>query len=325
MTFLPSALKILLALIALLAASAVLTSCTASSRTKAWEERWPPEGEFIDVAGQPVHYVRMGDSGPQIVLIHGASGNTRDMEIGLGKGLADRYQVLIFDRPGLGYTPTLAEGTDSGTPAEQADVLRQAAVALGFEKPIVLGHSYGGAVALAWVTYHPENAAALVDLAGAIYPWGGDVSTLYDAINTSVGSALLPPMINAFAPTSVMESAVEEVFEPEAAPDGYFDDIGVPLIARKNSMRANALQVAHLDAALQVQSQRYGEITMPVEIMHGTEDTTVYLKIHSQALADLLPQANFTPIEGAGHMIHHTHIPEVVAVIDRAAKDAGLN
>ena len=58
------------------------------------------------------------------------------------------YCVILFDRLGLGH---LEKITDIGdTLKDQARLLRDAALMLGTERPIVLGQSYGGSVALAW-------------------------------------------------------------------------------------------------------------------------------------------------------------------------------
>ncbi|WP_419739722.1 hypothetical protein [Ruegeria sp.] len=63
-------------------------------------QAFPPEGQILDVDGIAVHAVVMGD-GPDVVLIHGSSGNTRDMTFALAPILAKNYRVIVFDRPGL--------------------------------------------------------------------------------------------------------------------------------------------------------------------------------------------------------------------------------
>ncbi len=83
-----------------------------------------------------------------MILIHGASGNTRDFTFDLAKRLDDRYRVIAFDRPGLGWSDSAGDAGVS--PLVQADILRAAADQLGVRNPIVVGHSYGGAVAMAW-------------------------------------------------------------------------------------------------------------------------------------------------------------------------------
>jgi pimeloyl-ACP methyl ester carboxylesterase len=69
---------------------------------------------------------------------------------------------------------------------------------------------------------------------------------------------------------------------------------------------------------------RYGEIDVPVEILHGDADDTVPLAVHSEPLSRQLPNARLTVLPGVGHMLHHADPDAVEAAIDRAATRAGL-
>ncbi len=93
---------------------------------------------------------------------------------------------------------------------------------------------------------------------------------------------------------------------------------------RRETLRANARQVSALKAHLKDMRPRYGEITVPVEIIHGTADRIVGFDIHSRPLAEQLPNARLTPLPGIGHMPHHVAQDTVIAVLDRLARRAGL-
>lgn len=93
---------------------------------------------------------------------------------------------------------------------------------------------------------------------------------------------------------------------------------------RRHSLRANALQRANLLAEIEALHPRYGEIKVPVEIVHGDADTTVGVNIHSVPLARQISGANLVILPGVGHMPHHLAGTEVVAAIHRAATRAGL-
>lgn len=317
MTSLISVSSFILAAIVLTVAA---TLWRAAHREAQWEARYPATGQFVELGDFRVHYEQIG-TGPDVVLIHGASGNTRDMMITLAPLLADRYRVTVFDRPGLGYSTTISDTS----PAGQAQILRDAAKALGVDRPVVLGHSYGGAVAMAWAVNHPDDIAALVDVSGAIYPWDGGVDWLYDLIGTRLGYHLGPAMLAAWAPESYMRKATASVFVPQQPLDGYYDLVGAPLVVRRSSMRANAMQVFDLNDHLIAQSPDYTALTLPIEIVHGHSDDIVYLSVHSVQLAETLPQANLTVLRGEGHMPHHTAPAQIVAAVDRAARSAGLN
>lgn len=321
--------RALLALILILALGAALTAWRAASRGAQAEAAFPPEGAFVEIEGRRVHYVQAG-AGPDLVLIHGASGNSRDMTFRFMDRLTGRYRVTAFDRPGLGYTdrvlpalvsPFAARGE---TPTEQADLLRAAARALGIERPIVLGHSYGGSVAMAWALGDPEGTAAVVDVSGATMPWRGPLNWTYEITDGRLSGAVVPWLVAAWAPQRLVDRAVAGTFAPADVPDAYAERLGAALAVRAPSFRANARQVNSLLAAVEAMAQRYPTLVMPVEIVHGDLDTIVGLEVHSRPLADLVPSACLTVLHGVGHMPHHTNPEAVVAAIDRARTRAGL-
>lgn len=303
-----------------LAILVAVVQVTAAVRETQAVRDFPPEGQFLEVDGTQVHAVVMG-SGPDLVLVHGASGNTRDMTFSLAPQLAERYRVLVFDRPGLGYTERL---NDSGaTLTQQATLLRAAARQLGAEKPILMGQSYGGAVALAWAAHYPGDVAALVPVSAPSNPWESGLGTFYSVTSSWWGQALVVPLITAFVPHSVVESTIAAVFAPQDVPDGYAEAFGAPLTLRRVSLRANADQRANILSEIEGLVPLYNQITAPTEIVHGTADTTVGLEIHSAKLVNQIDGATLTRLPGIGHMAHQVAQDAVIAAIDRAAARAG--
>lgn len=315
--------------VALVGGCGVIVDQRAESRAAAAEADYPPTGQFVQVNGRQVH-AHIEGQGPDLVLIHGASGNTRDFTFAFVDRMKDRYRIIAFDRPGLGWTDRISDdfvgpfNTAAESPAQQAAFLQAAADQLGVTNPIVLGHSYGGAVALAWGLSRPDDTAALVILAGASNPWPGGLGALYSVAASSGGGALLVPLISAFAPDSTVESALDGIFAPQSAPEGYGEYVGAGLTLRRESFRANAQQVNSLRPHVVEMSQRYHTLTMPVEILHGTADDIVPLHIHSEPLSRQIPGAVLTRLDGIGHMPHHSAPDQVEAAIDRAANRAGL-
>ena len=317
----PLATKILALFILALAVLWAVVQYRARMHEAQAETTHPPEGRLIEVDGHTVHAVVMGE-GPDVVLIHGSSGNTRGTALSLAPRLAREFRVFIIDRPGLGYTDRI--NTSGATITQQADLLSAAAAKLGAEDPIVVGHSYGGAVALAWAVHHPQEMSALVTLSAASHPWSTGLSTYYKLLSHPVAGPLVIPLITAFVSDAKVEQAVSEVFAPDAVPQGYMAHFGPGLTLRRNSLRANALQRANLLGEIEALSPRYPEIEVPTEILHGTADDTVGLSIHSEPLARAIDGAELTTLDGAGHMIQHSEEDAVVQAIRRAAERAGL-
>lgn len=305
----------------LIAAATATVQWRAARNEARAEARFPPEGEIVRVGEVGVHAVVMGE-GPDLVLIHGASGNVRDMTYSLAPRLADRYRVIVIDRPGLGYTDLI--GPAGSGLAAQAELLMKTARILGAEKPIVMGQSYGGAVALSWAAQFPDSIAALVPVASVSNPWTTPLDPFYRVTSSWWGKLFVVPLLTAFVSENKLKQAISDVFPPQVPPDGYAEHVGAALTLRRISMRANADQRAGLLGDIRAQVSDYEKITAPTEILHGTADTTVGLAIHSEKLVKQIPGAALTRLDGIGHMPHHVAEDAVIAAIDRAAARAGL-
>jgi len=314
-------MKFVLGLAALLALGWGVTSWKAARNEARAHAAHPPLGGIVDVGGTPVHYLQMGD-GPDLALIHGASGNLRDFSFDLMGRLAERYRVTAFDRPGLGHTGRLGAG--GASIRDQAALLAAASGRIGLERPLVLGHSYGGAVALAWAVDRPDAVSGLILLAAASHPWETPLSPYYRTLSHPVWGRIAVPLLSAWAPDAAVARAIARVFAPQGTPEGYDAHVGAALALRRASLRENALQRAALLAEVTAMVPFYPQIAAPVEILHGTEDTTVGLGVHSEPLARAIPGANLVAMRGVGHSPHHADPEAAVAAIDRAATRAGL-
>lgn len=308
-------------LITLVLLSVAVVQIRALTRERAAEIAYPPLGQFIEVEGLRMHALVAG-GGPDLVLIHGSSGNVRDMAFSFIDQLTDRYRVIAIDRPGMGHSEALPKGAEGIH--DQARVIRAAAAALGAETPIVLGQSYGGAVALAWAVDAPDSLAALVTLAGPSHPWQSPLSTYYKVTSHPLGQALVVPLIAAFYSETQVDDALVEVFAPQPVPEGYASGFGVPLTMTRDRIRVNARHRALISDEIDALHTRYGNIQVPFEILHGDADKTVWLTVHGPRMIEDTAFARLTPLEGIGHMPHHVAPEAVVAGIDRAAARAGL-
>lgn len=167
-----------------------LVDARATQRERGFEATHPPSGQFIEVDGRRVHVMIEGE-GPDLILLHGASGNLRDFSFDLIDRLKGRYRVIAFDRPGLGFSDDI--GAQNHSPISQAEFLRRAADQLDVRDPIVMGHSYGGAVAMAWGMRAPSDTAALVIVSGATEPWPGELQGWYRFVGTPIGNRVGRP------------------------------------------------------------------------------------------------------------------------------------
>lgn len=298
-----------------------VTLWRAAAQERRANADFPPLGQFVEVDGTPLH-IEVTGSGPDLVLIHGAAGNLRDMTLALAPALARNYRVFSVDRPGLGHSPARRAQGDSIT--TQADLISRAVAQLGAEKPLVLGHSYGGAVALAWAVHHPERLSGVVPLAAASHPWTTPLDRLYRVTSHPLGSRFVVPALTAFVGEDRINAGLHAVFRPDPVPPGYLAHFGVPLTLRRASLRANAMQRASLLGEITALAPLYPQITAPMEILHGTADKIVDHDLHAAQLAARVPGAVLTSMPGVGHMPHHVDQDLIIAAIERVATRAGL-
>ena len=282
---------------------------------------YPPVGKIVKANGHDVHVKIMGN-GPPIVLLHGASGNLRDMTWRLAPALAENFTVIAMDRPGFGYTP--AVGHDGATLAQQAQLLRAALNALGYRKAYVMGQSYGGSVALRWALDYPDSVAGLLLVSAPSNVWPTGLGTLYRINSNPITGPLLRLWVAAFPPQGLVRASLNSVYEPQPVPAGYAHHLGIGLVLMRSTQRENALQVAALKEQVRAMVPRYGEIDLPVEAVHGTADTVVPSHIHTEKLAQQIRGINVTFLQGVGHMPHNTNTDKVVAAALRLLKRGGL-
>ncbi|MFK7937822.1 MAG: alpha/beta fold hydrolase [Roseovarius sp.] len=314
-----------LVFLAVLACVCAFVLVRASIRETQAETAFPPLGEIITINGNKVHAHVMGreaGTAPDVVLIHGSGGNLRDWTASIAPELAQDYRVILIDRPGHGFTDRI--NTTGATLQDQAQLLAATARHLGADQPIIVGHSFGGAVALAWAVHEPETLSAMVLLASPSNPWTTGVSRFYRLTSHPLTAPFLNPLITAFVSKTRVKSSIAGVFEPDAVPDGYLEEFGAALTLRREALRANALQRRNILPQIKALIPAYGQIMTPTEILHGTADDTVGLSIHSALLVDQIPNATLTPMQGIGHMPQHADPQTVITAIHRAATRARL-
>ena len=140
----------------------------------------PPHGRFVKVQGMRQHVVELGEqqaNAPPIVLIHGAGCNLEDMRLDLGERLAAQHRVILIDRPGMGWSKR--KGRHGSAPQFQAAILCEVLDQLGVARAIIVGHSWGGALAVSFALDYPDRTAALILLASPFYPLAHPTTSLY--------------------------------------------------------------------------------------------------------------------------------------------------
>lgn len=286
-------------------------------KTRQVERDHPPTGQFVEVDGVRLHYVERGQGQP-LVLLHGNGTMTDDYAISGLLGLASTtYRVIVFDRPGFGYSAR-PRGVHLWTPTAQAALLHKALQQLGVERPVVVGHSWGTLVAIAMALDFPADVGSLVLMSGYYYPTA--------RLDVAVAATPAIPLLGDFMRHTVSPlfgrliwpMVIRRMFQP-ARVTPQFDDYPTWMSLRPSQLRASAAESGLMIPSAGLLASRYHELSMPLTIIAGEDDRIVDTWHQSVRLHDALPASQLQVVPGAGHMVHHVAPQQVMAAIDRAA------
>ena len=302
---------------AVAAASLAATAAWVQYRTRRAEAEHPPAGRFLEVDGVRLHHLRTGHGRP-VVLLHGNGTMIEDFALSGVLGAASRrYEVIAFDRPGYGYSERSRDRI--WTPEAQADLLSQALVRLGIDKPILVGHSWGAIVAAAWALRHPQQVGGLVLISGYYFPTVRvDVPILSPPALPVIGDLMrytVSPLIGRL----LWPRMVRRLFEPApVAPS--FRRFPTWMALRPSQLRAAASETLLMIPAVRRLRHHYRELRLPTLVLAGADDRHIGTLDQSARLHELLPDSELRIVPGVGHMLPHTSPREVLAAIDRIAE-----
>ena len=115
-------------------------------------------------SGIHIHYQQVGE-GPDVVMVHGITGNLAVWHLRIVPALLDRYRILTYDLRGHGYSDTPPTGY---SPDDMATDLLELLDGLEIEQPVVIGHSYGADIALYLAARHPERVREVIAIEAAL-------------------------------------------------------------------------------------------------------------------------------------------------------------
>ncbi|TDK36614.1 alpha/beta hydrolase [Rhizobium deserti] len=280
------------------------------------------DGELrIDIGGFELNSLlvpaQKGADLPPIVFLHGASANLYDPVLSFRAKLEGRATMLFVDRPGHGRSD--AGGSEDIYPDGQADSIARLMEKRGIPKAIIVGHSFGGAIAAAIALRHPDKVIGLVFLSPAVYPWPGGVAWYYDAARRPVSgtlfSAILAPSIGLFA----MNRAIAGVFAPNRPPPGYSSKTKAWQALRPAAFRHNAQEIAGLSKWAETASRHYGRIKAPTVIITGDADQIVSPQLHARQLTRAIRGSQLVVVHNLGHKSDYVAADLAIAAIEKVA------
>lgn len=284
---------------------------------RAWraEHDHPPEGRFIVVDGVRLH-VKIKGQGDPVVLLHGGGSLIADFEsAGLVDDLARFRTVIVFDRPGFGYSAR--PRSQIWTASAQAAVLAKALAALGFGRACIVGHSWGCSVAVALALEQSHCVSSLVLISGYYFP-----TRRFDVIAFSppafpVIGDLMRYTISPILFRLLWPWLISKLFAPMPVPRKW-EGFPRELALRPAQIRASAEEIALMVPQAATMQAQYPAIAVPTVIVAGDGDEVITTRRQSQRLHSVIAGSVLHIVQGAGHMVHQTATDRVLAAINEA-------
>lgn len=257
----------------------------------------------IELHGHPMVYRRVG-SGPPVVLVHGMVNSSLHWEK-VALALADRYTVIAPDL--IGHGDSAGPRGDYSLGAHAARI-RDLLAAIGVDHATLVGHSYGGGVAMQFFWQFPQRTErlALISSGGL----GPDVSPMLRSAALPGASTLLLLVANRRVVTA-LAAAGDRLHERGSSAGVYLQAVSRAARPLTGPGARNAF-LQTLRSVIDGRGQRVaandrlyllGHAPTPTLIVWGGRDNTIPLA-HGRAAHRALPSSRFEVLEHAAHFPH---------------------
>lgn len=260
--------------------------------------------QFVDIAGERIAYRAIG-SGAPMLLLNRMRGTLDTWDPLFLDELAKANRIITVDYPGVGYST----GTMPGEIGEVAQFVVAFADAIGLDKFVLTGWSWGGTVAQTFLVEHPGRATHAV-LIGTAPPGKGPVA---------IQQAFLE---RAFKPVNDLDDEFVLFFEPasaisraaaRASHERIYARAGVtehiPATPEKIQAYLKAAASYHQDAPGRLQKLK--ATRTPILIISGDNDISTAVE-NWYALVRQIPNAHLIVYPESGHAPQHQY-PELAA------------
>lgn len=257
---------------------------------------------FVTVPRGPRIACVEAGAGPDLILVHGALTALEDMWLGPMATLARHFRVVALDRPGHGESEHVRLADASVW--RQAEIVRDFARVLGLRRPVIIGHSFGGAVALAHGMAYPDETAGVVAISPICFPEVRLEHFLFGLRAAPfVGEVLAPALrVTDAATLPILWPAM---FLPQTMPARFAAGFPFALAGRADRLVADGENANMLFGDLIRSALGYGFLRVPVHILCGGADIVTNPAMHGALASALIPGARLTWLHGLGHMLHH--------------------
>lgn len=252
-------------------------------------------GEFVDVAGTRLYYYAAGTrgGGDPVLFLHGFPGSSHSWRLVVPL-MPEGRRLAVPDLMGSGRSD--GSRPAGGSIADHAKLIAGLLDDLGVERAALVGHGFGGAVALAVVADQPARVSALALIGTPAFEAWPRIARLA-RLAAPLGALLGPAVLASF----VHGSALRGFADREAGRRSL--DVSLRASASKlglESMRANLRALR--DPAIASLAPRLGTLDLPVAVVWGAADPFLDPSV-GRRLQAAIPGATFTVVPGARHYV----------------------
>jgi pimeloyl-ACP methyl ester carboxylesterase len=270
-----------------------------------------PTGKFLRLPGIKIRYLERSGGEPAIVLIHGLPGTAEDFEA--VAPLLRGHRTISIDRPGYGFS---TGGYFSF--GRQIQALHEAIEDLHVDSPILVGHSYGGTIALGYAeTYrYPTEVGGLVLVDAAAGNCSRHDTALIQAqarfvqlIEMPFIAQLSDVTFSQLVRTVSSESEEREAFSPAPVNPKHRHRV-LAINLKHGNLEAYAGEILAANKEIDKVNRGLGSLHVRTVVIQGEQDKLVKPQC-GRSIAATLQGARLEMVQG-GHMQPYTH-PAVVA------------
>jgi pimeloyl-ACP methyl ester carboxylesterase len=257
---------------------------------------WSAYGSPDAGAGISLSHSISGQGSP-VLLIHGFGASSYSWRYVI-EPLSRNHQVITLDLKGFGNSPKPRD--DRYSVYDQARLVRNFIVDQNLKDLTIIGHSFGGGVALVTSVYleasHPGLINKLVLIDNVAYP-----QKLPASVKILATPVLGPLAVYLLPDTTQVKILLEEVYFddaliPQSAINHYAEDLAKP--NAKYAILTSARQLIPRD--LDQFSQNYARLKIPTLVIWSREDEMLPLEIGQRLHAEL-PNSELVILDNVGH------------------------
>ncbi len=255
-------------------------------------------GLYLEIKREQIRYFQKGE-GKDVLLVHGTPGSLEDWQP-LIDSLARTHRVTAFDRPGHGYSS--ANQIDYSL-ERNATIIDGLIEKLALGNVVLVGHSYGGIIAVHVAVNQNPKIASVVIVAAPLYHI--EVNGMLHILTMPLlGKGFCVFLARTVAP-KMMEQVIIDLFNGNRDKvSNDFIDCRKKIWAQPKVIYAMSKEIVNAQRQLNEITAKYPNINVPVTIVVGEEDKKTIIEDSKEAQA-VIPNSKLVIFENSAHYVQY--------------------